>query len=46
MLQELGYVPFAHQPRRILALDYVYVMILGRENVGGTFWFMVGCLPS
>ena len=45
LLQELDYVLCAHQPRRSLALDYVY-MILDLKNVRGTFWFVIGCPPT
>lgn len=46
ILLELGYVPCAHEPRRSLALDYVYMMIQSPKCAGGTFWLVVGCLPS
>ena len=32
--------------REVSSLDYVYVMIQDQKNVGGTFWLVVGCLPS
>ena len=41
LLQELGYVPCTHQPRRSLALHYVYVMIEGPRYVDGTLWFVL-----
>ena len=46
ILLELGYVPCAHEPRRSLALDYVYAMNQGSpKNAGCTFWFVVS-FPS
>ena len=33
VLQELGYIPSAHQPQCSLSLDYAYIMIQGPRSV-------------
>ena len=43
LLQELGYLPCAHQPQGILTFDIVRTM--SKSHIGVILYLMVSCPP-
>ena len=45
LLQELGYLPCAHQPQGILTFDIVRTISKSHKNIGDILFLMVSCPP-